>query len=102
MAAICLDFKWLGLRISDPIPKSGPFATQPLFDYSKSRLVWISESHSIDKDWNNFLQIYQDFQTKNFDEKVAKLQFYQILCGVYYMHEKKVTNKILGKIFSFD
>ena len=27
--------------------KSGPFASQPLFDYSKSRLVWISDPHCI-------------------------------------------------------
>ena len=33
MAAICLDFKWLGFLISDP----RPYATQPLFDHLKSR-----------------------------------------------------------------
>ena len=28
MAAICLDFKWSGFQISDPM-KSGPIANQP-------------------------------------------------------------------------
>ena len=30
-----------------PKPKSGPFATQPLIDHSKSRLVQISDSHCV-------------------------------------------------------
>ena len=40
MAPICLDFKWLGFRISDHIPNSDHLhATQPLFDHLKSRIV---------------------------------------------------------------
>ena len=44
MAVICLDFKCLfGLPDFRSPSKFRPFATQPFFDYSKSRLVWISE-----------------------------------------------------------
>ena len=43
MAAICPDFKWLEFLFS----KSGLFATQPLPDCSKSRLVWILDPHCI-------------------------------------------------------
>ena len=48
MAAICSDFKWLGFWISDPIQKSGPFRTQPLFILLKSRLVRLSDPHCSD------------------------------------------------------
>ena len=47
MAAICLDLKWLGFRISDPFSKSRPFATQPLLDHLKSWLDQISDPHCI-------------------------------------------------------
>ena len=54
----CLDFKWFlpnvghlsgfqmfGLPDSRSTLKAGTFATQPLFDYLKSRLVWKSDPH---------------------------------------------------------
>ena len=47
MAAICLYFKYLGFWISHPISKSGLFATQPLFEHSESKLVWISDTYCI-------------------------------------------------------
>ena len=47
MVPICPDFKWSRFCISEPIQKSRPFATQPLFDHSKSRLVHISDPHCI-------------------------------------------------------
>ena len=40
--AIRLDFKWLGFQISDH-SKSKQLATKPLFDHSKSKLVWFSD-----------------------------------------------------------
>ena len=45
MAAICPDFKQLGFGISDPIQNPDYFASQPLLDRSKSRLVRISDPH---------------------------------------------------------
>ena len=39
MTAICPDFR--------SHLKSGPIATQPIFDHCKSRLVWISDPHCI-------------------------------------------------------
>ena len=39
-------FKMVGLPDFSFHPKSGPFATQPLLDHSKSRLVRISDPHS--------------------------------------------------------
>ena len=45
MAAICPHFKWLGFGISDPVQSLDHFATQPVFNSSKSQLVWISDPH---------------------------------------------------------
>ena len=47
MVAIYPDFKWLGFQISDPF-KSELFATQPIFDHSKSWLVQISDPDCIE------------------------------------------------------
>ena len=46
-----------------PNSKSGPFATRPLVDHTKSRLVWISDSHCIlikgsGFEWKKFFIIF--------------------------------------------
>ena len=46
MAAICW-FQMVGLLDFGSHSKSRPFEAQPLFDHSKSRLVWISDPHFI-------------------------------------------------------
>ena len=47
MATICLDFNWLGLQSLDSIRNPDHLQTNPLFNYSKSRLVRISDPHCI-------------------------------------------------------
>ena len=57
MAAICW-FQMVGLLDFGSHSKSRPFEAQPLFDHSKSRLVWISDPHYPHctnlSDWNTF------------------------------------------------
>jgi len=40
-------------------------------------------------------QVLHDFKQRSFDEDVAKLQFYQILRGVDYMHTINVCHRDL-------
>ena len=58
MAAICW-FQMVGLLDFGSHSKSRPFEAQPLFDHSKSRLVWISDPHCT----SNFAQGNASFIT---------------------------------------
>ena len=62
---ILSGFQMIGLSDFRSHSKSKPFATQPLFDHSKSILVWISDSHCIQiKTSNGQIVCYSDHDLK--------------------------------------
>ena len=70
--------------------KSGPFATQPLFDHLKSRLVLISDAHCIILHWKKVSSAYQVYFHYFDHNRVIEWQIQQTFCKC------KILEKING------
>lgn len=55
--------------------------------------LWFKELNKTS--WIFFIQVLEDYNKKSFDESVAKLQFFQILSAVHYLHSKKICHRDL-------
>ena len=101
MATICLDFKWLGFQISNPIRNPDhlqPFSFQP-FKIQTTQAIWLSNRHYLSLLFNFSIITVSGIQIVTFD---SIFQLLGVEIDVWLQHRLFIVETLMFNLHKND